>query len=233
MEGLLKGGGSQLINYDFNDIKNGLGYTTYYGAKVTSGAITDHILSSDVIDSIHVRSNASGKSSSFSSGALISLSFAMSFNVPSNMNGTIYSSIPFAWRNTTTTNGEQYILNLSIYKNNTLIASGASVYIHSLDSDTDGVNSAVKVPIIIDLPNLVHFKINDELIANVRVYGQAGSAVTHYIGIGHSPSAMADNDLLDEVWEADTAGTTANFLATNPITTDTKFQIKFPFKLDV
>jgi len=82
MKKLLLGGGGELVNYDYLDIANGLGYTTFY-LFTSNNPVAEYHLSN-----IKVFSNTS-----IVSGADIIPFVTTAFNLPRTLNGNAYIDI--------------------------------------------------------------------------------------------------------------------------------------------
>lgn len=185
----------ELINYDYFDIADGIGYVVYYGLigdnQEPMLATTSSIYSEEICSVNHLAIQVT-----FTKG--FDKDFDLKFNRPKNIKGVIIVNVPIgiAADNTGGTHTYEYYAKVLVYhydgSTETLIGTGQSLTVvidaaHTLDYAGGAFNSIIAA-CKIDVNSIVHFKKGEILRFTIEAWFKATTGVaTEYTIVGHDP----------------------------------------------
>lgn len=228
----------ELVNYDYFDIAEGVGYVVYFGLQGDNGEYMTSTVSNIYSENIgtHIQQNVD---TTFIKH--FDLDFDIQFNRPKNIKGKIFANIPIGMAAASGTKDfEYYAVVKAVHwdgSTETILATGTSKINVATNLDQAGkrYNSDVMV-CLMNITTLKHFKKGETLRFIVEGWfktTEAGATQTH-IMICHDPKnrefrAGTRGGVVDEAGELANeiiAGGTVNFQATQMV-----FHV--PFVLDI
>lgn len=201
----LKTGEGSIATFDWTDIANGTGYSTYYGAKTASGANMTTVTAALYSERIHSTKTVA------LSGVIATpfndpdapnpneLDFDIQFNLPRQINGDVFINVPIGVHKNAA-QGYRYgcsgaVLHVDTGGTETELGVGKSQQfaIVDLGGETDDISSDMGlIKINVDK---THFK-KDEILRfrlTPRYRLSAGGAVDdNDCGVGHDPANRSD-----------------------------------------
>ncbi len=229
----------ELVNYDYFDIAEGVGYVVYFGAKGDDGeyivSTTSQIYSEEICSYIE-NQTVSGTATKY-----FNFDFDLTFNRPKNIKGVISVNVPEGVAATTDNIQKtiEYYCVVKVYhydgSSETLLATGQSKTISgNIKDSTKAVDSTILL-MKCDVTTQTHFKKGETLRFTVEGWFKmaTGTGTTHII-MGHDPK--------NRVWQSGARGgavNTRNILANEPpaggtiIYQNTQMIFHVPFVLDI
>ena len=229
----------ELVNYDYFDIAEGVGYVVYYGLKGNDGEYLLSTNSSIYSEEICI---AIDQSVATTATKYFDFDFDLTFNRPKNIKGVIMANIPIGMsaKPGAGASFEFYAIVKAYHYDSsteTLLATGTSrtVVVTTLDDDAREHHSMIAA-CRMDVTALRHFKKGEILRFTVEGWFKTteASAKNSYLLIGHDPKNR-------QYKEGTSAGTTlvniafANELNSGGTVTYQNTQMIFhvPFVLDI
>ena len=229
-------GGELLVNYDWIDIADGLGYVEYYGAVGDNGEllVTPKVLYSEEICKF-IASQTVGETPA----KYFDLDFDLTFNLPKNVYGKIYVNVPIgASATSTNTDGMNYYVICKAYHydgtTETLLGTGTS--------RTAGTNIAtgavsytsMTALCICDVASITHFKKGETLRITVEGWFSIDSGtVSADLMIGTDPMNREFKDESRDAKDA-TMGLANEAVGGGTVTyQNTKMIFQVPYRLEV
>lgn len=174
---IYRGGGNPNTLYSFQDIANGTGIITFYGAVDQSGA---GILATTTIYSAKIETLANITTANFVKE--IDVDFDVVMNVPTTLKGTMTASIPmFPYSGST---AEAYI-TVKLRK----VSGGIETEVANATSVTLAYNATYDgekmTTVRFDVP-ITNYKKGDSIRVTLEVYAKAGAGAP-YVVIAHDP----------------------------------------------
>ena len=226
--------GERLVNYDYFDTANGVGYEIYYGSRGTSGA---YIISPSIFYSEEIKTNINADVVLDTYGKWLDMDFDLTYNLPRNIKGDVIVNVPIGVKGTDDgDNRITFYAKVSVIHydgtTETVLGTGQSIPFVSETLPTPRANAFVTA-VRVNIPNVTHFKKGDILRFTIEGYAKStvGNPENIYFAIGHDP--MNRNDTLKERTSAPikvlanyTDGTTYTHISTQMI-----FHV--PYVLDI
>lgn len=183
----------ELVNYDYFDIAEGVGYQVYFGFK--GDAAENLVSTSNNIYSESVGSFLKDNSVGTTFTKKFDLDFDIKFNIPKNIKGLIYANIPIGVAATDVTDKdfEFYAIVQARHfdgSTETDIATSQSRTQVATDLKTDGPSFISMIAVCkIDITSIQHFKKDETLRLTVEGWFRTteASAKTCHIMICHDP----------------------------------------------
>ena len=210
---LLPQTGEALANYNYTDVSNGSGIEVYYLATTTSGGL----LVGNTIYSHHVMSSGALVASD-ALNLVLTKDFDVLFNVPKNIKGTAFLSIPWVTQSKTTPATIYTQLEVKLKKWNGTTETVISQSSGAGQTTTVNVYNTMRMDTFEFPISLTHFKKGETLRLNVTGWGRIVSTGAGKIYIGHDPMNRASG-----AYDPDFSFGTET----------TKAQLNIPFKIDI
>lgn len=180
-----------LASFDFVDIASGTGYETYFGIK---GDAAEHVMTPIQIDSEEIASFIQDQSITLSFVKLFDLDFDIKFNLPRNIKGKLYASIPIGMAATTSETDTFVYYASAIAKHfdgstETTLATGTSREVTDALATGAKAFTSMNAFCICDITTLRHFKKDETLRVTVEGYFKTteGAPTPAHVIIGHDP----------------------------------------------
>ncbi|MHA1353755.1 MAG: hypothetical protein ACTSR1_01085 [Candidatus Heimdallarchaeota archaeon] len=187
--------GKQLINYDYFDIANGVGYDVYYGARGTSGATL--VTTVPTIYSEWLKSGIASGDIANSFTKLVDEDFDITFNTPKNIKGDLIINVPVGVQNLENNEADVtfYVTVTAKHYDGTTeteLGSGQSVYFHAMNMDWWKLQSHTAL-IKINLSEVQHFKKGEILRFTIEAwFKNTAPSEIFSAGIAHDPANRND-----------------------------------------
>jgi hypothetical protein len=201
--------GELLVNYDYSDISEGIGYNTYYGSLTTNGSAL--ITPSKVYsESIHSQTRVASLETAFTKYE--EFDFDITFNMPKNVKGKIIINVPIGVSNDDGATRDYYgRIDVDIYhydgSTETQIGSTATGIEFKWEITDGNIGSSI-ASCMVDA-SLKHFKKGETLRFTIKAYFKAQAVgYTCNVGIGHDPTSRTDATLENTTDEAVISGAT-------------------------
>jgi hypothetical protein len=186
-----------LVNYDYFDVADGVGYQIYYGAKGDNGEYI--VTTTNQIHSEELKTATETQSIATSFTKYIDMDFDLTFNTPRNIKGDVLMSVPIgiAAESAVLQGFEFYCVGKVVHydgSTETTLATGTSRTI-SVSIETDGKSYAcINALLKANVSTMQHFKVGEILRFTIEGWYKTteGSATDASIGIGHDPTDRDD-----------------------------------------
>lgn len=177
-----RGGTNGIASYDWYAIADGIGYITLYGAKTQNNWIlTPQKIWSDDISTTGQTGNTSG----LYTQAFIA-SFALTFNMPKRVKGTLLASVPFLCDRITSATDVRGHIIVRFYKNTTEIAAASSAIL----KDAGTLDHASRALISVVIP-ATKFRKSDDIKIVTELWTFSDANFNRW-AIGHDPMDRKD-----------------------------------------
>jgi hypothetical protein len=188
-----------IASYDYQDVADGTGIVSFYGSKVVYNAVTDYILTSDVIFSSEVKLDYTGIGGGASFALAIDYDFDVMFNVPKRVKGIarINDGWGVATDSATPSTLEAYIIFKLRKWDGSTETEIANITTETLSiGDDESSYKVLNLPV--EIATLVNFKIGETLRLTVEVWVKGSGAGNHHTFLGYDPKdRIEDTEVLD------------------------------------
>jgi len=218
---------SAIASYDYIDIASGTGYFVFYGANTGDGSISgSYVLSDNAFYSQRITTFGTVGATQTK---VVDVDFDVQFNLPRDINGNMFVSVPLGVGRNTADAGGNCTANVSgsiIHydgTNETPLGTFISPDFGPIDDATYSNDTKVMscmIPI-----SETHFKSGEILRVHVEAYGVVTVAGGRSVGIGHDPKNQPDDNAAGEgLTIYDSVSTTFGI---------TTMEVHVPFKMDL
>ena len=185
-----------LVNFDYIDFAEGTGIIVLYAANSMADTTKSYLLTKSIVYS----NNKSTKSGDYAGGAaankLLDLDYDLApFNLPKNMVGTAYISVPILAGQVGGTITETYIIAKLRHWDGTTETEIASSQSETVTEDVPNKILLVKITV-----PLTHFKKGETLRLTIEGWMKdAAGGNARNMWIGHDPKSRIDTDLFETI----------------------------------